>query len=274
MTTSTNNTAQHSLGVLNSKYVVDFQIETLEPLAIGASQGSVQVGDMDRQIVKTTSGLPYIPGSGLKGYFRTYFDRVSPHLDKLNAHRFNLTHVIKDSKSNNTEVCDITQKKFQDLDLEEKFRNLCDLCLLFGAMGYGSPLSFIDAYPAEDDEIPLENRTHIRMDRGSDTTVKGGLFFSEAVPRGVTFQGQIIFEVRDLGDLEKEKRQLLLFGFLLSLLNQDHHLGGMKSRGYGLVKFHCTGLQKYNFKDLIMGNRPSKSYEEAEIPSFIQEVFA
>lgn len=129
----------------------------------------------------------------------------------------------------------------------------------FGAKGYGSPLIFTDLLLDEEKEdIELEHNTHIRIDRGTDTTVKGALFYVESVPKDIEFKGKIIFEVRDINEQIKNRIDLLFKILLHQIENREMHVGGMKSRGYGLCSFKINEIHYYSLQDLILGNLEEK----------------
>ena len=240
-------------GEIIGKYVLSYKITTCEPLAIGGSKENIQVSDLDRKIVKDFDGNPLIPGSSLKGVFRSFFDRIISHIQNLDA-KFKFNHIFPENSKTDEKVCDLSGlENIKDFLSPE---GICDLCLFFGAKGYGSPLLFLDAFLDSSQNLEqMEKRTHVRIDRGSDTAVKGGLFFVEGVPKNVSFLGRIIFEERDLGDKERENRLKLLFKILVNQFkNREIHLGGMRSRGYGLCLLKIESLHHYSLKDLMLGD--------------------
>lgn len=258
-------------GELLSKYVIDYTIETLEPLAIGGSDDAVKVLETDRKVIKNAKGIPFVPGSSIKGVIRASFNKLSTVLQK--EFEIDTQHRNTD-KSNSELVCDITPKEIQgegkiSIEFDDIGECVCDLCLFFGAKGYGAPLQFTDCCLELDIEnnISLEKRTHVRINPDSDTAVRGGLFSAESVPRGVIFKGKIIYELKNFNsnakngkknrDLELNQKKLL--GFLVNLINEKEiYLGGMKSRGYGLCKFRIENISEYSIEKILKNEPPTK----------------
>lgn len=90
-----------------------------------------------------------------------------------------------------------------------------------------SPLT-IDKKKYEDyKEFLTDDRSGIRIDRGSKTTSEGSLFSYEFIRRGLEFHGEIeFFEKLEKKDLE----------FFKACLERVDFIGGLKSRGLGKVK--------------------------------------
>ncbi len=245
------------------KIIIDLELITNEPLHIGASEKSVKVNESDLFCVKRNNGNPYIPGSSMRGMLRAYLLRICDILtDKsllstLGLADINITHYPK----NEEYVCDLhdifkKMKKGSPISLEQiaiDEKMICDICLLFGAKGYGSPLKITDFEAAGN--VELVHRNHIAIDIESDTTQRGALFFVESVAEGSVFKGKLIFEKKDH---TRQKQVIKLLEIIIHYLkNQEIYLGGLKSRGYGLVKVTKIEVQDYSIKDEILGIKPT-----------------
>lgn len=254
-------------GEIVAKYVIDYKIETLEPLAIGGTDESVKVSETDKKVLKNAKNIPFIPGSSIKGVIRSNFNRLSTVLNK--TYKLDVNHRSDKQKDL---VCDTPkehEKSKQSIDFDDVGNYFCDLCLFFGAKGYGAPLQFTDCCLESEDNIVIEKRTHIRIRTELDTTVKGGLFSAESVPKGVIFKGKIIYELKNfpLDNLDnkdkKQERNLelnqkILFGLLLNQINnKEIYLGGMKSRGYGLCKFIIEKISEFTVDNIINNKNPN-----------------
>ena len=66
-------TAQTELKFLG-KLVVDAELNCETGLHIGAGKGSLEIGGADNPVVKDAFGLPYIPGSSLRGRLRSLLE--------------------------------------------------------------------------------------------------------------------------------------------------------------------------------------------------------
>lgn len=188
-------------------------------LRIGGSKDSLEIGALDNPIIRhPITGLPYIPGSSLKGKMRSLLEQ-------------------KDGRYNTStgKPCDCAE---------------CEICKLFGC---GSPqrgkeitrLLFRDAPVTEESERILreaqeEKGLHFSevkyetwIDRNTGKAGKGGLRNQERVPEGTSFRFEI--SVRLLkGDNKEQVKKKIREG--IDLIQKDY-LGGSGSRGYGKVRF-------------------------------------
>lgn len=55
---------------LQSKIIIAGTIRTLTGLHIGGSKSALEIGGVDLNVIKTYQGIPYIPGTSLKGKLR------------------------------------------------------------------------------------------------------------------------------------------------------------------------------------------------------------
>lgn len=200
-------------------------LEIVTGLHIGGGSAFAAIGAVDSPVIKDVrTSDPIIPGSSLKGKMRT-----------LLAKKYNET----------------TAKK-PDGDAE---------CLLnlFGTAQKGNVkagrLLFSDMYLTEENKKELKriNIIHpveVKFENSiSRTTAVANPRQTERVIRGTEFGLNLIYEVDDKSDIEKDF-QIICDGF--RLLKYDY-LGGNGSRGYG----------KVNFEDL---------YAEAVIGEVDQEI--
>lgn len=259
------------MNLMNGKYNIDYEnrgkilieikLRNLDPLHVGVSDSGVKVNETDLLCIKHNDGTPFIPGSSFRGFLRSLAERFSHLFENNNSvggiimdveHKF-----PPDKKDKN--VCDLEEVLDEVAGMpEEKVENyiisqnkICDLCLLFGANHYGSPLRVSDFNIYGEDKPTFEHRTHIKIDIESDTTESHALFYVEAVEPGIEFVGKMTLEKRG------HKHQKIIITYLLLLLEylrkNEIYLGGLKSRGYGRVK--CTDIEitDYSLKDEILG---------------------
>src|SRR5579863_4937661 len=69
-------TAQTELKLIG-KLIVEGDIACQTGLHIGAGKGSLEIGGADNPVVKDAYGLPYIPGSSLRGKLRSLLEQSS-----------------------------------------------------------------------------------------------------------------------------------------------------------------------------------------------------
>lgn len=187
-------------------------------LRIGGSKDSLEIGTTDNPIIRhPISGLPYIPGSSLKGKMRS------------------LLEVQAGTFSAKGSACDCGK---------------CDVCKLFGC---GNPqkatemtrLIFRDAMMTPESEELLReaqaekgvNFSEIKnenwIDRKTGKAGQGGLRSQERVPEGTTFNFEVSIRIFDTDNKESIKKKI---SEGLVLMQKDY-LGSSGSRGYGKIKF-------------------------------------
>ena len=194
-------------------------------LHIGGSKNSLDIGGLDSPVIKTPLGVPYIPGSSLKGKIRTLLG-LSYGAFKLEEDKEITKKMFGSAEKDWTEP---TRLIFRDAVLDvDKFKEM---------------FTNKDALLETDfSEEKYENT----IDRKSGKTTGGGLRNIERVPAGAVFSFEIVINVFDK-DNKNEMLKELEKG--LNLL-QDDYLGGSGTRGYGKVVITC------NIKNPI-----SKTYE-------------
>jgi len=197
-------------------------------LRIGGSKDALEIGTADNPIIRhPISGLPYIPGSSLKGKMRSLLE--------VKAGTFNQ---IKGGP------CDCGN---------------CEICTLFGC---GNPqkakemtrLLFRDAMVTKESEEILreaqaekgvnfaEVKNENWIDRRTGKAGQGGLRSQERVPEGTTFGFELSIRLFDTDNKESFKKKIAEG---LKLMECDY-LGSSGSRGYGNI----------TFLDLQLDNQP------------------
>jgi len=186
---------------------------TLETgLHIGGSKSSLDIGGLDSPVIKTPQGVPYIPGSSLKGKIRSLLGLKEGSIDVKNDSDLLVKMFGSSEKGKET----ISRLIFRDAVLDEDdFKNV-----------------FQDAIMDTDfTEAKYENT----IDRKSGTTKKGGLRQIERVPAGAKFNFEIVVNKFDTDEEDIEAK--LKDGIALL---ENNYLGSSGSRGYGKVKITYT----------------------------------
>lgn len=196
------------------------------PLLIKSGGISPNPSLPDMQFVRTSvNGIEtiYIPGSSLKGIFRSYAEKI-----------------IRTKKGENEEgSCDITgenscpkrldqmeKKENRSLSSHEIYRYSCKTCKIFGNTKLKSRIYFLDAYPKN--QVKTETRYGVAISRLTHAVAQGP-FEMEVVVSG-NFKSKIYlgnFEVWQLGLLA-----LMLKGLNSGLVG----IGFGKNRGFGEVE--------------------------------------
>lgn len=178
-------------------------VTLLTGLYIGGGNDSVQIGGLDRSVIRAIlkDNQPYIPGSSLRGKMR----------------------------------CLLEQVRGCKLGESEEVNNLFG----FSNVGKSSKIIFRDSYlipesVAEFKKVGIpytESKTENSIKRIEGTAENPRT--TERVPAGAEFAVEMILNIWD-GDNEAELKAMLEEG--IRLIENDY-LGGSGSRGYGQVKF-------------------------------------
>jgi len=187
-------------------------------LMIGGTDEMSEIGGVDKQVVKDINGLPYIPGSSIKGKMRSLLEWQYKKVNPRGVH-----------------ACESTSDALK-----------CPICRVFGVRADQKievgPTRLIcrDAHPTESTRQQLrrletlEIKTENAIDR---LTSKANPRTFERVPKGSEFETELIYTLLEMnGDAETDKRNLETV-FLGIRLLQDSALGGSGSRGYGKIRF-------------------------------------
>lgn len=225
-------TAQTTLKLIG-KLILDGEITCQTGLHIGAGKGSLDIGGADNPVVRDAYGVPYIPGSSLRGRLRSLLEQSS-------------------GAAAPAELVYLSKRKGQEVRIHQSDRPDDEICLLFGrnpgrmerVQGeaidggatparltvYDAPLeaSSITAQMREnlDDEL-TEIKNETAIDRISAQSSPRTL---ERVPAGAKFKIRMIVDVL----CEEDKALAARIAEALRLL-EDDALGGGGSRGSGRV---------------------------------------
>src|ERR1700675_4848055 len=105
-------TAQTELKLIG-KLLLEGDITCQTGLHIGAGKGSLEIGGADNPVVKDAFGLPYIPGSSLRGKLRSMLEQSS-------------------GMAAPGELVYVSKRKGQEVRIHQSDRPDDEICLLFG----------------------------------------------------------------------------------------------------------------------------------------------
>jgi len=211
---------------LEKKIFLEGTLEVLSGLHIGGTDVGIVIGGVDNPVVKDpVSGLPYIPGSSLKGKIRSLLEKYTGNYSKEGKARGN--------------PCDCGS---------------CDICELFGSSAKASEnndkkilgrLIVRDAFLENSENINsnevTELKTEVAINRLTSKPISGPRNM-ERVVRGTKFNVEFIIDIYE-NDNEEKYINLLQKGIKLL---EDDYLGGSGTRGYGKVKID---INKIYYKD-------------------------
>ena len=253
-------TAQTQLQLVG-KLILSGELHCETGLHIGAGKGSLEIGGADNPVVKDAFGLPYIPGSSLRGKVRSLLENA-----------LGLTTPA--------EMIYLSKRRGQEVRIHQSDRPDDEICLLFGRSpgrverveggeanenraATPARLTIYDA-PLDPESITAQMRenlddeiTEVKSENAIDRiTAQANPRTLERVPAGARFKIRLVLDI--LCEEDKALAARVIEG--LRLL-EDDALGGGGSRGSGRVKFA-------NLK-LVWRNRAfySSGGEEAELAS-------
>src|SRR5271155_2631814 len=105
-------TAQTQLKLVG-KLIFSGDLHCETGLHIGAGKGSLEIGGADNPVVKDAFGLPYIPGSSLRGKIRSLLEQSS-------------------GMAVPSELVYLSRRKGQEVRIHQSDRPDDEICLLFG----------------------------------------------------------------------------------------------------------------------------------------------
>lgn len=210
---------------LLNQAVLEVMLEAQGPLLIkSGTEGGADPSVPDMQFVRS-GGRVYIPGSSLKGVFRSYAEKIARTVGAKCCNPFDNTFCGK--KANDAKVS-------AGAAIYSNRNYACRICQLFGSTAMASRIKFNDAYLPNGQNPLTETRTGVAIDRVLGSVAHGPFDF-EVVTKG-KFQTTIHlrnFELWQLG--------------LLALVLRDLEeglipIGFGKSRGLGEVKAQVSSF--------------------------------
>jgi CRISPR-associated protein Csm3 len=221
---------------LVGKLILSGDLHCETGLHIGAGKGSLEIGGADNPVVKDAFGLPYIPGSSLRGKIRSLLE-----------HALGLTSPA--------ELVYLSKRRGQEVRIHQSDRPDDEICLLFGRnpgriervegeaieMRTATParLTIYDA-PLDTDSITAQMRenlddeiTEVKSENAIDRiTSQANPRTLERVPAGARFRVRMVLDIL----CEEDKALAARLAEGLRLL-EDDALGGGGSRGSGRIRF-------------------------------------
>ncbi|MHC1597798.1 MAG: type III-A CRISPR-associated RAMP protein Csm3 [Methermicoccaceae archaeon] len=238
---------------LKGKLIIRGRLVADTGLHIGVGRGGIEIGGVDNPVIKNAYGVPYIPGSSLKGKMRSLLEK---HLGKAELSEMvmikkNPPIRIHMCNEPDCEVCTIFGRNNAKMERADENGNI--------EIKKTTPTRlYVRDCPLIEESIPKTIRKHLDMEW---TEVKSENSIdritsaanprqSERIPPGAEFDVELIYNVFTKEDVDRLRNVLVS----MSLLENDF-LGGQGSRGYG--KVHFTALK------LVWNSQ--QDYEEGSI---------
>lgn len=234
-------TAETELTFLG-KLVLEGEIACQTGLHIGAGKGSLEIGGADNPVVKDAFGIPYIPGSSLRGRLRSLLEQA-------------LGLAVP------SELVFLSKRRGQEVRIHQSERPDDEICILFGRNSgrmdrvggdsvdsssaatparltvYDAPLVMDSITPQMRENLDDE-LTEVKSENAVDRiTSQANPRTLERVPAGARFRFRMVLDVL----CQEDKPLLSRLAEGLRLL-EDDALGGGGSRGSGRVSFSGLNL--------------------------------
>ena len=212
---------------LRRRYLFRGKLALNTALHIGG--GDATLGVTDSPVLRTATGQPFIPGSSLKGAFRSTVDKLAATLAlprcELDALDPKFQQRFNDKRRNTGSAWDDEQT------MREALADFPVTVQLFGTTFFASKIFFNDLYLITDEGLGaagvIERRDGVAIDRDSERAMDGLKYDFEVVAPSQAFSCEIRLE--DPGELDL---QLACLG-VSELANGFISLGGKRSRGLG-----------------------------------------
>ncbi len=234
------------LDVFQRRIRLEGRLTTRTAIHIGAG-GSGDFLATDAPVVKDAMGIPFIPGSSLKGVLRSGVESMFRGSGKESfwSCDFMLGKPCVDhrlDKKTREEVGEKSAGGEASREVARKiWRQSCPVCRLFGSSAMASRVRFPDLL-LEGDAPMLEIRNGVGIERDKELAADGVLYDFEAVPPGTSFRLLVL-----LDNPTDEEIGLLLY--LFDELDSGHlALGGKVSRGLGQVAIEWTKIEEIDLR--------------------------
>jgi len=223
------------------KVILEGEVNCQTGLHIGAGKGSLEIGGADNPVVKDAFGIPYIPGSSLRGRLRSLLEQT-------------LGLAIP------SELVFLSKRRGQEVRIHQSDRPDDEICILFGRNSarmekvsgeatesstatparltvYDAPL-IVDSISPQMRENLDDELTEVKSENAVDRiTSQANPRTLERVPAGARFRFRMVLDVL----CPEDKPLLARVAEGLRLL-EDDALGGGGSRGSGRISFSALTL--------------------------------
>lgn len=250
-----------------NRYFITADLLMERPLHIGKGASLEPIGT-DLPVIKDALGIPYIPGSSLKGVFRAFAERLLRTLNEMN-YKQDGKQIWACNPLDDKEKCippkrnmNPPRKSLEELEVEAKngsdkiddkkltkliLDNSCTACSIFGSGVVASRIYFKDAYLTNKDDLLhlSEIRDGVAIDRDTGTAKSGAKFDYEIVSSGAKFGIEIILE-----NVE-EWEAGFIFALLRSWERGELALGGKSTSGLGWNKLEGIKTEMVNGSNLL-----------------------
>lgn len=219
---------------LIGKIFISGQIKLETGLHIGGSKTALDIGGIDLNVIKTSEGVPFIPGSSLKGKLRSQLAKEAGSYSVDDD-----SETIKELFGDPPTTKNGQKGKITRLLVRDAFINPDSKSKLENKDGEFSELEL------DYTETKWENT----IDRKSGTAQHPRQL--ERVPAGTIFDFELVYNEFDDN---KTNTHITEIKKAMKLL-EDDYIGGSGSRGYGKIKFIDIKFEKKDIPNYTEQNK-------------------
>jgi len=234
-----------------SRTIISATLTMQTALSVGA-RSSLEPTGTDLPVIKDPKGVPFIPGSSIKGVIRSQLERILRSLDGKTSLKacdlFGERCVSDDDKKKFVNELRDENDKSRDQEFSQKiWDESCTVCRLFGSPWLSSRVTFRDAGLINVSELAqiTEIRDGVGIDRDRGAAKEGLKYDFEVVVPDAQFDISIIAENAELWEV----------GLLLAILRpwQEGYMpiGGKSTRGPGWGKLDNMSIRRVEKQDLL-----------------------
>jgi len=215
-------------------------------LSVG-SRASLNPTDSDLPVMRTPDGLPFIPGSSIKGALRAHAERIlrslPPDLGFEACDPFEKPCISDSDKRRFLRAAGGRESAFA----QSIWDHSCTICRLFGSPWFSSRLFFKDAFLTNAANLPIltQVRDGVGIDRDLGAARTNVKYDFETVVPGSEFGIEILGENLEAWEV----------GLLLSVLHTWEEgslpIGGKSTRGLGWGKLGIQKIERVEQADLL-----------------------
>jgi CRISPR-associated protein Csm3 len=223
---------------LTERYLFTGRLLMESGLHIGGGRDTLTT--TDSAVMKYVDDRPFIPGSSMKGAFRSAVERVSASLPKIRSCGLLV---------NNDTQCPTPQGLRADVTRadDQLFDKLCASCRLFGSPYMAGKVRFNDLQVIQATWAGLtEVRDGVGIDRDSECAVARIKYDYEVVPSETEFEFRLVVENPDE---MKGELALVVIG-LRELQAGMIPIGGIRTRGLGRCRLNDLTIHHLRFSEV------------------------
>jgi CRISPR-associated RAMP protein (TIGR02581 family) len=238
---------------------LQLEITTLGPLLVKTGYATIIGADMAPvETYRNGHKEVYLPGSSLKGVFRSHMEKVINSIKpQVACNPFQRPNDAGDNLYRS-----FCGAHFRNQDPSyEIYAGSCPACRLFGSTEFAGRLAVQDAYlVVEEDKLQplIEHRDGVAIDRLTGGAKPGAKFDLEAVTADTTFSTMLHlrnFEIWQLG---------LLFVIIQEMEDELIRIGSGRSRGLGKITAHISEREEGPHQGGVVLSTPRTSQKRLE----------